>query len=85
MDEIRGFTQKPFLIPETGAEPGGRKVSDINDLFRGVASREDVVGFVWFNIDKEKNWRIDSSSGAEQAFRKNAADAAYGFDPADVH
>ncbi|MBC9712872.1 hypothetical protein H9Y04_09840 [Streptomyces sp. TRM66268-LWL] len=81
----RPFTQKPFLIPETGSEPGGRKPADINSLFQGVDSRDDVLGCIWFNIDKESNWRIDSSSQAEQTFRKNAADDAFGFNPSSAH
>ncbi|WP_199550101.1 glycoside hydrolase family 26 protein [Streptomyces sp. N35] len=85
MDEIRTFTQKPFLIPETGSEPGSRKASDINSLFQGVASRDDVLGFIWFNINKESNWRIDSGPQAEKTFRTNAADDAFGFNPSDVH
>jgi mannan endo-1,4-beta-mannosidase len=78
--EVRTFSQKPFLIAETGSQPGSRKPADIADLFAGVVGNTDVIGFIWFNIAKESDWRVDTSADALAAFRQGAADSRFGFD-----
>ncbi|MFD9391157.1 glycoside hydrolase family 26 protein [Streptomyces sp. NPDC060000] len=78
--KVRAFTRNPVLIAETAAEPGTRKPADIKDLVRGVAAHRDVVGFVWLDVDKETDWRIDSSPQALAAFRRGVADPRFGFD-----
>ncbi|SEO58325.1 glycoside hydrolase family 26 protein [Actinacidiphila rubida] len=80
MDEVRGFTKKPFIIAETASEGRTRKPADIDDLFQGTAKRSDVVGFIWFDYNKETDWRVDSSSAAAAEFRRQAAGKAYGVD-----
>ncbi|MFI6443127.1 glycoside hydrolase family 26 protein [Kitasatospora sp. NPDC050543] len=80
LTQIRAFTDKPFLIAETGAEPGARKRNDILNLAGGVLARPDCLGFVWFNIRKEADWRIDSDPQALAAFKQIAADSRFGFD-----
>jgi hypothetical protein len=79
-DQIRAFTKKPVIIAETAAEAGERKPADITDLFKGTAAHDDVIGFVWFNFDKEADWRISSGPLSEQTFRRQAADDRFGFD-----
>ncbi|MFF4632261.1 glycoside hydrolase family 26 protein [Streptomyces griseorubiginosus] len=80
MTEIRGFTKKPFIIAETAAQAGERKPADIESLFQGTADRDDVIGFVWFNFDKETDWRINSGPLSEKTFKKQAANPDFGFD-----
>jgi hypothetical protein len=80
MRQIRTFTSKPFVIPETASEPDGRRPTDITDLFRGVRHTPDVVGFVWFHIKKRADWRIDHDPVAVAAFRRGVAGSAIGFD-----
>ncbi|WP_128379192.1 glycoside hydrolase family 26 protein [Streptomyces cavernae] len=80
MRQVRAFTKKPFLIAETAAEAGERKPSDIKDLFQGTAARDDVIGFVWFNFDKESDWRITSGPATLRTFKEQAAGARFGFD-----
>jgi mannan endo-1,4-beta-mannosidase len=80
MDEVREFTRKPILILETGAEPGPRKHKDVTDLFHGVSSSNDVIGFVWFNFDKEVDWRVDSDPSALAEFKRGAGNDLFGFD-----
>ena len=77
---VHEFTSKPILIIETGAEDSLRKRKDIADLFRGVASSRDVIGFNWFNYDKRADWRIDSDPSALAQFRKYAKNDLFGFD-----
>ncbi|MFD6416803.1 glycoside hydrolase family 26 protein [Streptomyces sp. NPDC060194] len=80
MRQIRTFSDKPFLIAETAAEAGETKPAAVADLFRGVAARKDVIGFVWFNFDKESDWRITSGPASLKAFRAGARNPAFGFD-----
>ncbi|MGW0204597.1 glycoside hydrolase family 26 protein [Streptomyces sp. NPDC003233] len=75
--EIRTFTRRPFLLAETGAQPGPRKSAQITGLLRTVASRTDVVGFIWFDLNKETDWRVDSSSETLAAFRRAARNPRY--------
>jgi hypothetical protein len=39
-----------------------------------LAAQPDVMGFVWFDIQKETDWRINSSTTSATAF-KNALQA----------
>jgi hypothetical protein len=80
MTQIRTFTKKPFIIAETAAQAGERKPADIKDLLQGTAKRDDVIGFVWFNYDKETDWRISSGPLSQKTFKEQAADPVYGFD-----
>lgn len=80
MREIRTFTKKPIFIAETASQEGERRRIDVNDLFDGVKAHEDVIGFIWFNIPKRADWRIEISPLALAEFRKRAQDAAFGFD-----
>ncbi|MEV0847854.1 glycosyl hydrolase [Streptomyces sp. NPDC049954] len=80
MDQVRAFTRRPFLIAETASEAGERKPADIKDLFQGVLARKDVLGHVWFDFDKEADWRIASGPAAERAYQDQARDPGYGFD-----
>jgi hypothetical protein len=80
MTQIRAFTKKPFIIAETAAQAGERKPADIKSLFQGTAERDDVLGFVWFNFDKETDWRINSGPLSEKTFKEQAANPDFGFD-----
>jgi hypothetical protein len=60
---------KPVLLTEVAsAESGGEKGEWIEEFFAYVASRPDVAGFVWFDIDKEHPWTIDSSGASRRSF-----------------
>ncbi|OON74207.1 glycoside hydrolase family 26 protein [Streptomyces tsukubensis] len=80
MDQIRAFTKKPFIVAETAAEAGDRKPADIKDLFQGVEKRDDVLGHVWFNFDKEADWRISSGPASARTYREQSRSSRYGFD-----
>lgn len=65
----------PILIAETAsAEAGGSKAQWNTDLVSYLAAQPNVVGFVWFHLQKETDWRINSSEASAAAF--NAALAA---------
>jgi hypothetical protein len=78
--QVRTFTKKPLLIAETGAQAGPRKPRDITDLTGSVAADQDFVGFIWFEYNKEADWRATADQAALQAFRQGVAAPAYGFD-----
>ena len=59
MQEIRGFTAKPFIIAETSVQTGPNAVAAAQNLVSGMRQRPDVLGFVWFNYYKAGvDWRL---------------------------
>jgi len=61
---------KPVLIAETASsELGGSKASWNTDLVSYLAAQPDVMGFVWFHMQKETDWRINSSDSSASAFK----------------
>ena len=68
-DQIHRFApDKPILVTEVGsAEQGGSKPKWIDDLVGFLDRSSGVAGFVWFDYDKEADWRIESSEGSVKA------------------
>lgn len=65
----------PILIAETASsEAGGDKAAWNTQLISYLNAQPDVMGFVWFHIQKEADWRINSSAASATAF-KNALQA----------
>ncbi|SMH43534.1 IPT/TIG domain-containing protein [Rathayibacter oskolensis] len=59
----------PILVAETAsAETGGAKSEWNAALVSYLSAQSDVTGFVWFDHDKEVDWRIASSTASAQAF-----------------
>ena len=60
LDEARTFAlDKPFLVSQTASSPfGGDKEAWIRDMFTFLASDANAVGFIYFNIEKERDWTI---------------------------
>ncbi len=42
-----------------------------------LSANPDIRAFVWFNFNKETDWRIESSSAARTAFAAGVADPRY--------
>lgn len=61
--------QRPIFIGETGCPEYSGKAQWIADFFTLLKNR-GLIGFVWFEYNKEQNWRIDSSTAALNAFRQ---------------
>lgn len=60
----------PILISETASsEAGGNKAAWNTALVSYLAAQPDVVGFVWFHLQKETDWRINSSATSASAFK----------------
>jgi hypothetical protein len=68
---------KPIMIPETAStELGGDKADWIAGVLPAVeASFPQVKALVWFQMNKETDWRIDSSTAARSAFVTMANDS----------
>lgn len=65
----------PILVAETASsEAGGDKAGWNTSLVSYLAAQPDVTGFVWFHLQKETDWRINSSASSAAAF-KNALQA----------
>lgn len=60
----------PILIAETASsEAGGSKAAWNTDLVSYLAAQPDVMGFVWFHLQKETDWRINSTDASAAAFK----------------
>ena len=57
-----------MLIAETSsAEHGGSKADWNTALISYLAAQADVTAVVWFNFNKETDWRINSSTSSSAA------------------
>ncbi len=80
IEEIREFSDRPLVITEIGATEDGAKKSEwITHVLEVVGRREDIIGFIWFEINKETDWRIVSSVEASEAFRTGLANGNFGI------
>ena len=66
---------KPIIIGETASAPkGGSKAGWITAIPSTLRSDfPDVRAVVWFDVKKERDWRIRSSRASQKAFKKLAA------------
>ncbi|MFD2765516.1 glycoside hydrolase family 26 protein [Micromonospora eburnea] len=76
--EIRTFSKRPLVITETAAAEGnGRKAEWIRQTMRGLAGYQDIIGLIWFEVNKELDWRIESSPASARAFAQAVAAPRY--------
>jgi endoglucanase len=77
--ELTALTSKPLMIGEfSSAEEGGSKADWITDAFSKIESNYPRVKiFCWFNINKERDWRVNSSSSSEVAFKQALQDTHF--------
>jgi beta-mannanase len=76
---ITALSQKPLLVAEMAStEQDGDKAQWITSaLSTEIFAFPRIKGFVWFNEDKETNWRIESTPAAQAAFSGAIANPAY--------
>jgi hypothetical protein len=76
---ITALSQKPLLVAETATtEKDGDKAHWITSaLSTEIFNYPRIKGFIWFNEDKETDWRIESSQTAQSAFGLAVANPAY--------
>ena len=65
---------KPIIIAEMASdEVGGSKATWINDIVPTLKNNYPLIkAIVWFDINKERHWQINSSSSALTAYQKMA-------------
>jgi hypothetical protein len=57
-------------VAETAsAEQGGSKAERDTSLISYLTAQPDVTAVVWFNYNKETDWRINSSAASANALR----------------
>ena len=68
--------KKPILIGEmASSETGGSKADWLKAMIPSLKSDFPLIkAVVWFDVNKERDWRISSSTATEQAFRAMASD-----------
>lgn len=71
LEELRELAPEvPITITEVAsAEEGGDKAAWVTDLVAFLDEQADVTAFVWFDHDKEADWRIASSPASAAAMR----------------
>jgi beta-mannanase len=80
-DEVTALApDKPFMIAETAsAEVGGSKANWItNAFYEDIPTRlPKTKAIIWFDADKERDWRVNSSDASLEAYKKVAKDPSY--------
>lgn len=79
-DALVEFTNKPMMFAEiASAEQGGDKAAWITQgLMTDIPARfPRVYAVVWFNANREANWRVDSSPTSLAAYANVAKSALY--------
>ncbi len=80
-DEMIRLTQRPLMIGETASpELGGDKAAWIHQAFEAALPLRmpAVRAVVWFDRQKETDWRVDSSASSLAAYRSVVASPRYG-------
>ena len=74
-DMKRRFPRKPLIVGEMASDEGSgdAKARWIAEAYRALLDDPRVVGAVWFDMDKEADWRLRSSASAEAAYRAAVA------------
>ncbi|MDH6133574.1 hypothetical protein P3T37_002970 [Kitasatospora sp. MAA4] len=82
---IRTLTTKPLWLTEVGCtELGGDKAAWITAMFAAIAGDTRISALLWFNAEKETDWRIWSSLPALSAFRTGIASPLYTSAPSSA-
>jgi mannan endo-1,4-beta-mannosidase len=76
--QLHGFTRRPIVITETAAtNESGQQERWIRQMFQQLPKHRDVIGFIWFEVDKEVDWRITTVPQSAKAFAQGAAGKRY--------
>lgn len=70
---------KPIIVGETAsAEEGGSKAAWVEGIVPTLRDElPDIRALVWFDVDKERDWRVRSSADSLAAVRELAADELF--------
>jgi hypothetical protein len=70
-DMKQRYPNKPIILGEIGAEetPGRDKGEWVRHAYEQMMQDPQIVGAVWFDMNKEADWRINSSASSLAAYR----------------
>lgn len=69
LEKLKAY-QKPIYIFSFASAPGSKKAAWITDaLTVQMAKYPQLKGWVWFNENKEKDWRVWSDTASLEAFK----------------
>ncbi len=69
------FGDKDIMLAEFAAMEGGDKALWIQDAFNKIKDEyQKIKAFYWFDEDKERDWRVDSSPESLEAFKEAMRD-----------
>jgi glycosyl hydrolase family 26 len=72
--EIKKFTTKPMIIAETSVETGPSETEAVHSLITGVKRHPNVLGFIWFDFDKDGvDWQLESRPTVRAAMATDIA------------
>jgi len=71
---VTGLDSKDVWICETACGEGSKKPAWVSAMFASTQYPR-IRALVWFSANKEQDWRVDSSPGSLNAFRKALASA----------
>ena len=79
---LSDYEEKPFMVAETGSCPsdsGGDKGNWMAQMRNDMKSPayKNVKAVVYFNVNKECNWRVDSSPSSLAAYKAMGADSYF--------
>jgi endoglucanase len=74
---------KPMMIGEfASSEKGGDKAAWIADMFKRIPSAYPQIRMVfWFNLNKETDWRMNSSEASLQAVQQGFTNPIWNAEP----
>lgn len=81
-EQLTTLTAKPLMIGEfaSGSSETDSKAAWITDAFSNISQNYPRIKlFCWFNINKERDWRVESSADTQAAI-KNALQNTYFLD-----
>jgi hypothetical protein len=68
--QLKALTGRDIVIAEVASvEQGGDKAAWIGDFFRAVDADARIRAVIWFDINEDRDYRIDSSASSVGAFR----------------
>jgi hypothetical protein len=78
-DVVARYPGYPIMIGEISCDAkNGDKAQWVSDTYKNIKENySSIKGIVWFNVNKEKDWRVDSSEAVFEAFRNAIADKYY--------
>ncbi|MFH0852738.1 MAG: glycosyl hydrolase [bacterium] len=68
-NEALKVLKKPIYVFSIASAQGTKKAAWISDAFKQITSQPEIKGWIWFNENKEKDWRVWSDAASLEAFR----------------